>query len=247
MGDLVDSLSSLTVPRFWVHRDLSPDYIETKEIASFVQQHYTQILIPGEATAALKHLPHSYYTPPWCIRDLTELKESCSLLQGQLNQSDDRPLLLVCATGKEAELQLFGQLTQQLSTEFPNCQVRCLCHTCPPGCPENLWHFHWPGIEIMQLADVVIGGAGYNTIYECAMVNVPLISFPLRRQYDRQAQRAQGQSWPVTTIPDCCDTVRRLLALRQEQRNGVGNSTFKNGVYLAIKRIETILSLESSN
>ena len=48
-------------------------------------------------------------------------------------------------------------------------------------------------MEVMQLADIIIGGAGYNTVYECAALNIPLITFPLRRQYDRQAQRGFGE------------------------------------------------------
>ncbi|MBW4572535.1 MAG: hypothetical protein KME31_32500 [Tolypothrix carrinoi HA7290-LM1] len=38
----------------------------------------------------------------------------------------------------------------------------------------------------MAVADVVVGGAGYNTVYECAALGVPLVAIALKRLYDRQ-------------------------------------------------------------
>ena len=79
VGELVNSLPLLSIPRFWVHRDLTPDYIASKAVGSFVQRHYTQILVPGETAAPLRDLSSVYYTPPWCIRDLAELKVGATI------------------------------------------------------------------------------------------------------------------------------------------------------------------------
>jgi UDP-N-acetylglucosamine:LPS N-acetylglucosamine transferase len=50
---------------------------------------------------------------------------------------------------------------------------------------------HWPAADLYAAAHAVIGGAGYNTIYECAACQVPLIARPWPRKYDRQWLRAR--------------------------------------------------------
>lgn len=248
VGDLVDVLQMVDTPRCWVHRDLKLDYIAVKGIADFVQQHYELVLVPGEAAAPLQHLAHACVTAPWLLRDGVELLAVRESLQNRLNVDGLRPLLIVCATGQPGELQLFGDVTRQLAQQFPACLVRCLAHECPPNCPAELWIAHWPGIEVLQLADVVIGGAGYHTVYECAALNVPLVALPLRRKYDRQAERATGLSIPVRNQAECIEAVGWILDqilsggegdLRSHP-NYTSQLSYPNGVHTAVQRISQL-------
>ena len=248
VGDLVDVLPTVEVPRCWIHRDLKPDYIAAKGIVDFVQQHYQLVLIPGEAAAPLQNLAHACVTEPWLLRDEAELLAVRESLRNRLNVDGLRPLLIVCATGQLHELQLFGDVARQLAQQFPACIVRCLAHECPPNCPAELWIAHWPGIEVLQLADMVIGGAGYHTIYECAALDVPLVALPLRRKYDRQAERAAGLSIPVKNQAECIEAVAwildRVLSAGEENLRSHPNHTAKlnypNGVHTAVQCISQI-------
>ena len=96
--------------------------------------------------------------------------------------------------------------------------MRCLAAKCP-DCSPDLWIFHYPGIECLLAADVVIGGGGYNTFYECAALKVPLVAIAQNRRYDRQAVRIGKSSavQNVTSIEDAVSAVRHQLSYGTEQ------------------------------
>lgn len=130
---------------------------------------------------------------------------------------------------------MFGKLTQTLSQQYRMCTVYCLASQLPPSCPPELWITHWPGIEVLQFADVVIGGAGYNLSYECTALKVPLVSLPLRRQCDRQIHRAMQLSTPVRNPSECMVAVAHHLRQRSHKPSQL---TYINGVYTACQRIK---------
>jgi predicted glycosyltransferase len=253
-GELAEILPQLQVPRILVHRDLNPQYIQAKAIAEFVEAHFEQILIPGEGDQVpLAHLPQVQHTAPWLIRSADELMppdQARSLLR--LPQTLT-PTVIVCASGSTPpslvgkgagglgqEAQLFGTLTHQLHQSLPGVTVRCLSPQCPPYCPPELWVSHWPGIDYLQMADVVVGGAGYNTTYECAALGVPLISFAFQRLYDRQARRAQQHNYGVQTIDEAIALVRRLL--QQTSKSTTPNQrNYVNGALQAVQLIESVI------
>jgi len=69
--------------------------------------------------------------------------------------------------------------------------VKCVAPALPPGCPDECWVRYWPAIELMPGASVVVGGGGYNTVYESIACEVPLVCRPWPRMYDRQELRAR--------------------------------------------------------
>ncbi len=248
VGDLAHILGTVTVPRCWVHRDLNPDYIAAKAIADFVSQHYEQVVVPGEAAAPLQHLANACQTAPWLLRDGAELLAVRNALRTRFQLDGSRPVLVVCATGQPDELRLFSDLARQLAQAFPACAVYCLAHHCSADdlAVEVQWIAHWPGIELLQLADVVVGGAGYHTVYECAALAVPLVSLPLRRMYDRQAHRAAGLSILVKNPTECVAAVGRILDRVLAKGTGgylrshpqfVPQFNYLNGVHEAVQRI----------
>ena len=173
-----------------VHRDLNPAYIRAKAIAQYTRQHYDGILIPGECAAPLAHLPQAKVTAPWLSRSAADLL-NFQQLQSQWNISESLPLVVVCGSGQPEELAFWGQVTEQMATALPAIAVRCLAASCPPTCSPDRWIAHWPGMDVLQLADVVVGGGGYNLIHECEALGKPLVAFAWPRRYDRQAQRIE--------------------------------------------------------
>ena len=143
--------------------------------------------------------------------------------------------ILVCAAGKISELDIFSQITLRLQQDFPECAVRILSPTCPVNCPPSLWVSHHPGIECFAAADIVIGGGGYNTVYECASVGVPLVAFAFPRLYDRQEKRA-NQSYYVSNTAQAIATVRILLNQLKTAKKPSA-STYINGAVPAVQQI----------
>jgi hypothetical protein len=234
-GELADILPRLKVPRILVHRDLQPHYIQAKEVLPWVQQHYDRILMPGEAyPVPFRSLPQVYPTAPWLVLSADELPELQQVRSRWHLPSTATPVIMVCAGGNPSELAFFGRLSVQVQQAFPAATLRCLAYECPPSCPSERWIRHWPGLEILQVADVVIGAAGYNTVYECAALQRPLIAFAFDRLYDRQALRAQHCANPVDTIEAAIAALHQLSPVAAAPRQ------YDNGVHQAIALIEDL-------
>ncbi|WP_008310565.1 hypothetical protein [Leptolyngbya sp. PCC 6406] len=239
VGELADLLPALEMPRILVHRDLDPRYLAAKQIPGFVQQHYDRILVPGEESAPLRHLPQARLTAPWLLRESHELSAMRETVRDRYRLQGDQPLILICATGRPDELSLFGELVRAIAETHPYCTVRCLAHRCPPTCPPNLWITHWPGIEVLQLADIVIGGGGYNLTYECAALGKPLIALPLPRRYDRQFDRSCRHSFTASNPAHCLGMIAQILARLPwvQPEPAVPNV---NGVHQAVREIQAL-------
>ncbi|GAB4232202.1 MAG: hypothetical protein Kow00121_60330 [Elainellaceae cyanobacterium] len=216
VGELVNVLpQQQQTTHIWVHRDLNPNYIAAKPVLEFVCSWYDAILVPGEENVPLADLPQVIHTSPWLILNADELPpwiEARSYLQiPRLASQPVPPTLLVCAAGQPAELEFFGDLTMQLTRCFPDCTVRCLAATCPPNCLPDFWITHYPGMECWLAADIVIGAAGYNTVYECAALGIPLVAFNFPRLYDRQARRASRWTYWVQQPAEAISAIQTLL------------------------------------
>jgi hypothetical protein len=224
-GELAEVLPSLAPCKVLVHRDLHPRYVAEAGLPAFVESSYDLILIPGEGEGrAFADLPAAATTAPWLIRSPSEL---------QPRQPGAPPCIMVCASGRDEELAWYGAVVAQLLVK--GVAVRCIAASCPPGCPREYWIAHWPAADLYAQSDVVVGGAGYNTIHECLAYGVPLIARPWPRTYDRQWLRAQqaAQRGSVTTVehPEeaALAAIRQLDAVRPprppvEFQNGAGEA-----------------------
>lgn len=228
-GELVACLPTLNIPKILIHRALNPDYVAAKDIVPWVAQQYDLVLVPGERdNACCADLPQTTTTEPWVMLSHPELDPP--------NRS--QPLVVVSAAGNPDELPFWGNLTAKIQTRFPQVTVRCLAFQQPPHCPEECWVQHWPGMVVLQQADVIVGGAGYNTIFEAAALGIPLISFSLDRRYDDQRQRANRWSYPVS---DADEAIATLSVLLQTQRRRDRHPSYVNGVDTATSLIEALL------
>jgi Glycosyltransferase family 28 C-terminal domain len=237
-GELVDILPQLRhIPRILIHRDINPDYIIAKGLRKFVTENFDAVIVPGEGEdLPLCDLPRVQHTAPWLIRNPWELADSIKTQFFKFDQSVKN--VLICAAGQASELPLFTQIVLRLHEEFTEYAVKILAVNCPKECPPKLWVSHHPGIECIAAADVVVGGAGYNTVYECAALGVPLVAFAFKRMYDRQEKRA-SKSYQVEDIQSAIATVRMLLnQVEPGKKPSVPN--YINGAIQAVHLIEGI-------
>ncbi|MBD2362057.1 UDP-N-acetylglucosamine--LPS N-acetylglucosamine transferase [Anabaena minutissima FACHB-250] len=234
-GELANILPQLqAIPRILIHRDINPRYVQVKDLRSFVTNNFDAVIVPGEGTdLPLSDLPGVIHTAPWLIRNAGELLAQKIVRSRILKVDDNRQIILVCAAGQASELPLFSQLTRRLNKAFPECAVRILSPHCPEDELKTLWISHHPGIECLAAADVVVGGAGYNTVYECVAVGVPLVALALPRLYDRQLKRASKIN-QVQNIPDALFTVKKILDTVTKSQL---RPTYTNGAIAAVHHI----------
>ena len=88
---------------------------------------------------------------------------------------DRHARILVCASGNPEELSWYGEVVAYLLKFRSKADIRCVAPTRPEGCPPECWIEYWPAADLYPTADVVVGGAGYNTIYECEAYKIPLV------------------------------------------------------------------------
>lgn len=241
-GELVDLLPTLpNCHRVWVHRDVKPTYIAAKQVETWVQQHYDQIIVPGEGAVALAHLPQVIHTDPWLLYSAHELSLGGYPLPLPMSPplagsgiDPPSPHILLCASGNPPELALYGELATAIRQVYPQAGLRCLAPSCPPGCPLECWVQAWPGMPWLAAADVVIGGGGYNTVYECAALQKPLLGLAWPRLYDRQARRLSRYGLRCTP-----DTVMTRLAVVLESLPPRSTSilAYGNGALAAVEQI----------
>ena len=218
-GELVD-----IVPRYrgrcvLIRRDLNPRYSEAFELEAFVARSYELVL---EA--------ESPNTAAWLVR-------SCHELPARYRKRE-RPAVIVCAAGNPEELDWYGTVAAKLRRH--DYDVQCVAPVCPSTCPPDCWLAYWPAIDLFPGADVVVGGGGYNTVYECLACRVPLVARPWPRKYDRQALRARRYAAAVVANPaDAVAAVEAILSDPPMRERTVG---YENGAVAGAAAIQRVVA-----
>jgi UDP:flavonoid glycosyltransferase YjiC (YdhE family) len=203
-------------------------------LIDFVANHFDWVFIPGDrGELPYAHLPQTQYTDPWLIRQASELPDRASARQ-LLNLPPNPATSVVVVAPGDGSGSYYGQLTQAIARHFPQVEVRCLATTCPADCPVELWASHWPTLDCLRAADIVVGPAEYGTFYECQALGIPLITLPLLQHYDRSLgrmesrQRQNCSEWPVISVHSfegAIAAVERFLTQQCTQ-----SWTYRNGV-----------------
>lgn len=231
-----------------VRRDINPEFVASQGLQEFVAANFELVLAPdfnpfeGLGYSASKFTLVNH-TTPWLIRSPSELGgRAVAMSRLKLDPNQNSKLVLVCAAGNAEELSLYGQVTIGLDAAFPDVVVRCLAPERPPQVPKHLWQFHWPAMECFPAADVVVGAGGYNTVYECLAVGVPLVAFAMKRQYDRQKMRLLRASSTSFSVEDAGEDRQwppvQLVETPEAAINAVGEflRVLSNPVSLDISR-----------
>ncbi len=157
------------------------------------------------------------------------------------------PLVIILASG--SELGVYGEIANILNQQ--GYTVRCLSANLPPHCPNSIWKFHYPAIECLWLADVVIGGGGYNTVFECNALNIPLVALPHKRLYDCQYTRIITQQKKNDLIFLARNTAQVIKLTQQllsvTKSKSLKPPRFLNGVTVAREKIRQYKIEKSMN
>jgi predicted glycosyltransferase len=198
-GELAAALETIEARKVLVQRDLNPRYVEAAGLEAFVASHY-DLVLDCEAE-------------PWLVRSADQLPDR-ETVERILRLDRGASCALVCASGKQDELEWYGAVAAALQERT---LVRVVAAERPAGCAEGSWVRYWPAIDLMRCAAVVVGGAGYNTIQECLAWDVPLVARPWPRKYDRQEVRAESAAarGRVTIVRTAEQAARSALELMQ--------------------------------
>ena len=247
--ELPSVLTALTsIPKVLILRDLKPteaiahnlnDLIENQydlaiapgrhEAPSFIFDGLTPDLTPGVAPdnvwpSAIKK------TQPWLDCSPGDLRDKAIARSLIGIEKDDKAVtVLVLASGEAAEMDVYGYVTSVIAQQCPWVNVRCLSRSLPANCPIELWVTHWPEMEAIQAADLVIGAGDYSTVYACQALKIPLIAFPWTRPDDLQRSRLD-----------------RVLAARESNIRGDSSHKARMHNAEAAKLEETLLDIVTS-
>jgi hypothetical protein len=209
-GELAEILPSFRGRKVLVQRDLNPRYAAAFDLEAFIGRFYDLVLNPGEGSGAT-------ITEPWLVRSPEDLLTREAALE-LLGLDGEKPCAIVCAAGNRDELDWYEAVASHLA-ECPAFDVRLIATS------------YWPAMDLYPAADVVIGGAGYNTIYECLAMGVPLVARPWPRKYDRQELRANRASarGRVVVVDSPLEAASAALGILRETRRTECRVMFHNG------------------
>jgi hypothetical protein len=165
-------LARTNYPKALVHRALNFEYGE--RLAPFVRGAYQLVIVPGNGEGGI-YDTGSVLTKPW--------------IAGEPPVSAERHGVVVCVSGRGEEAEWYGRVAAMFADA--GVDVRCLCAEPPTHCPPEICVRHWPGIEVLATARVVVGSGGYHTVHECAALGISLVGRAWPRKYDDQAARLQ--------------------------------------------------------
>lgn len=238
IGELEDLLvrKSGAYKTVLIHRDLNPDYVDKYNLRDFAIANFDLIINPGEGSRpAFYDVAES--TVPWLIRSSEELQKSTHLLPDYFIEARNR--VLICPSGKDAELESYVGIAQKLATDFSNYNFFFL------GSAETLFERdnlrqlkYWPAIDLIALSSVVIGSGGYNISYECSALKVPLLALAQSRMYDRQKLRLLDlKHHYFDTETQVLEGFAEFIAQTQANQS---IPLFENGVASAVQKIEEL-------
>lgn len=264
-GELANVLQELSnIPKILVLRDFKPDYIISQNLRYLIENYYDLAIIPGLAEGtALADLPNVIQTGPWVSPAILGLSggQNVLALQEATLAEDTHATLLVLASDVADELEVYGYLANTIAQQCPWVSVRCLSSVPPSNCAVELWDSHWPAIDYLPAADLVIGGGDYSTVYLCQALKIPLIAFPWARSGDFQRERLEKMvaldedTFKIVTSAEeaLCQTFDFLnqgmekdlfSPQKRSQRFGLGGSTesgLNNSVQVCMRLIEEVL------
>lgn len=165
VGETADLIPTLGCPAVLIQRYLNPLYLRQFNVAAFVGQHYRFVLRLADALPPQTLSQRTIDVPPVTIRSQRELPR---------NVMRAGWLFLDWGEGTEPYLAVALDLARRRGKPI---RVVRRGEVFPP-------------IELMQQAEVMAAGGGYNIFHEAGLTQTPTIFIPGRRMYDDQFGRA---------------------------------------------------------
>ena len=188
-GELADVLGRSDFKKILIRRILKDDYVEKFSIDAFISRHFDSVIHAEEIPGA--PAPDAVCCPV-LIRDYDELP-GIEASRRLLNVEEGQKVILAAATGEEEELHQFHRMVLELFKELnpPGFSLRLVPQN--PGLERDdriSSVSHFPLIEALPAADILIGPCGYNLFHESGALQIPRVFSPREKKYDDQRKRA---------------------------------------------------------
>lgn len=237
-GELAGVLGRLDATKVLVHRDLNPRYVTSAGLREFVTANYDLVLVPGAGEGLeLGDLPITVATTPWLVRSADQLPDRSAVRSVLRLSPCDDACILVCASGNKDELDWYGAVYSAIRELNGAAPVRVVSAERPPSCAEEHSICYWPAMDLFGCASVVVGGAGYNIVRECAAWGVPLVAKPWPRMYDRQELRARNAGAHARSTIAHAPEAAAKSALEHFERSVPEPPRFVNGAIDAVRLV----------
>lgn len=199
LGELSGVLPRLPCRRVVVLRRLQDRWVEHWNLPGVLREGYDAAACVEDGAWRLAYpegLPRLEVAPV-LIRDAPELlsREEARL---RLRVEEGRPALVISATGSRPPDQGLIRLGVRLGGKW-GASVRVVTPF-PQGSLPGTHLEHYPLLEWLRGADLVVGPSGYNLFHETESLGVPAVWVPQPRKYDDQFGRAAGR--PVARSPE---------------------------------------------
>lgn len=236
-GELADLFPTIDVPKFLVHRDLNPRYVDRFDLGATAAR-YDRVFVPGEI-GPLSDVPQAVVTAPWLVCDADELLPTDAARQALgIGAADSRRLVVISGCGKPEELDESAALAVELKQHFgANAAVRLAMVSRPASSLATGLHVAcWPLLAVLRGVDLLIGAGGYNTVHEARATATSLLALSRKRLYDRQYRRLRGEE-RVENVAEMIDRAATLLRT-VPRREFSPAPCYHNGVHDAVAMIE---------
>ena len=231
-GELVATLPTIPQPKVWIHRNVSPRYVDQCDLLTFAR-HFNLVLVPGE-DAPLAHLPRAFRTSPWTVCDFGDLLNRSDARQAfGIPVHDFLPMAVVVGTGRPDEVEAARLAAATLYRRLAGRVHVRLATTRSTG--ESFAVSVWPLMVLMRGIDLLVGAGGYNTVYEARQTGTPLIAVPQQRQYDVQSQRLSVEE----SSPTWSAAVERVTRWNFSKQRA--SKRFENGTHAAVLQTASLL------
>jgi spore coat polysaccharide biosynthesis predicted glycosyltransferase SpsG len=184
--ELIHLIPKLQGKKTLIHRGIKEIY--SKKWESFVFDNYDKILCI-EDDLPYRNFPNAVTIKPLFTKNTDQFidRKSAYNLLG-ISSLTKKKIIIIVGSGNPEELIIYGEIARLLN-QNNNYIVRLISSILPTNCPQDIWMFYYPAIELLQVADLVISGGGYNTTNEVIALEKTMIALSFDRRFDEQEKR----------------------------------------------------------
>lgn len=237
LGELPPVLPGLPCRRATLVRRLQERWVRQWALPDLLPLYDT--LIEAEPGFTLPEVPSTVrrvQVPPILVRDAGELlcREAARAAWGHAGAG---PLICSVVTGtRPADQGLLG-VCRRVAARLGVAEGLRLVTPYPGGEPAGEYRFHFPLLEWLPGADLVIGPCGYNLCYETAALGLPAVFVPQPRLYDDQFARAAPRR--LARSPE--ELEQQVREVLEAGSRGPAANTFENGAGAAAQALGDLL------
>jgi len=220
-GELAHFLPDLAAKKVLIERFLKVDYLRRFSVSDFINSNFDRVISVEPVTQHDDDKVPTFLACPVLQRDCSELPSRDSARQILSITGQNRVILCVIERIQKKDASLYTLLCKIFSFIKPRgFELRFASVNKADEEEEEerekkeLFTYHFPLIEVLPAADILIGPSGYNLYYESKALSITSLYLPQKMMYDDQSKRAGDEG-----ISDPDALLKRLSALIDKARS----------------------------